>query len=177
MAQQVLDILAARNAFVTNFIVGKWLDANPAWAKKLTGAGHELANHTYSHAEFATLSPSAMASEITKARDVMQRLAGGGTTYFRPSGTDDGLAQPSAAVMQAASDAGYAYVIGWDVEPYDYKDPGAAAVRERVLAGVKPGSIISLHFGHRGTIDALPAILDGLASKQLAPVTLSTLLG
>jgi hypothetical protein len=35
---------------------------------------------------------------------------------------------------------------------------------------------VSLHFGHQGTIDALPAILDDLNRRGLRPVTLSQLL-
>jgi len=41
---------------------------------------------------------------------------------------------------------------------------------------VRPGSIVSLHLGHPGTVAALPQILAGLASRELLPVTLSRLL-
>jgi peptidoglycan/xylan/chitin deacetylase (PgdA/CDA1 family) len=58
LAQQYLDVFAARNVHVTCFIVGKWLDANQSWAAKLTAAGHELANHTYNHLTFASLPPA-----------------------------------------------------------------------------------------------------------------------
>jgi len=50
-------------------------------------------------------------------------------------------------------------------------------VTERTLAAVHPGAIVSLHFGHAGTVQALPAILDGLDQRNLTPVTVSTLLG
>jgi hypothetical protein len=35
---------------------------------------------------------------------------------------------------------------------------------------------VSLHLGHQGTVDALPGILDELASRGLTPVTASRLL-
>jgi len=57
-----------------------------------------------------------------------------------------------------------------------YRDPGAAEVASRTLAHVRPGSIVSLHLGHSGTVAALPKILAGLATKNLQPVTLSWLL-
>jgi hypothetical protein len=41
---------------------------------------------------------------------------------------------------------------------------------------VRSGDIVSLHFGHKSTIDALPSILRHLASNGLKPVTLGTLL-
>ncbi|MDQ5841197.1 MAG: hypothetical protein M3537_08670 [Chloroflexota bacterium] len=46
----------------------------------------------------------------------------------------------------------------------------------RTLEQVWPGSIVSLHLGHAGTVRALPQILTGLAAKGLVPVTLSRLL-
>jgi len=176
IAQRLLDGLAGR-AQITCFIVGSWLDANPTWARKLLDAGHELANHTYTHPTFTTLSPAAMATEITRCRDLLVKLTGSGGRFFRPSGTDDGQAKPSDAILQAAGSAGYDYVLGWDVEPFDYRDPGGTAVRTRVLDGTKPGSIVSLHFGHSGTADAIGAILDGYDRQGIKPVTVSTLLG
>ncbi|MCX7620468.1 MAG: polysaccharide deacetylase family protein [Acidimicrobiales bacterium] len=176
LAQRLLDVAASHEARLTCFIVGSWLEANPSWGRRLLDGGHELANHTFTHPEFAMLSPAAMRSEIVRCRDVLIRLTGDGGRYFRPSGTDDGLARPSDEVMAAASEAGYSVVLGWDVDPYDYKDPGPAAVRDRVLADVQPGSIVSLHFGHVGTVDALDEILGGLAARALRPVTVTEML-
>jgi peptidoglycan/xylan/chitin deacetylase (PgdA/CDA1 family) len=62
------------------------------------------------------------------------------------------------------------------VDSLDYTDPGPDAVVSTVLRLTRPGSIISLHFGHPGTVTALPAIMRGLASRGLRPVTLTELL-
>jgi len=175
-AAQLLDVLDARGVVMTAFIVGEWLEADPTWAARITGSGHELANHTYTHPTFGNLSPEAMAEEITRCRDVLVRLGGTGGKYFRPSGTADGTTMPSAAVLEAAGAAGYRTVLGFDVDPFDYQDPGAAAVAQRTLAAVAPGSVVSLHFDHPGTIEALPTILDGLAQRGLQPGTASQLL-
>ncbi len=176
MAQQMLDTAARRNARFTNFVVGNWIDANPLWAKKLLDGGHELANHTYTHPTFAALSRVAMAGELSRCRDALAKLSGNGGRFFRPSGTDDGLATPSAAILEEAAKAGYGIVLGWDVEPFDYKDPGAAAVQQRTLDAIKGGSIVSLHFGHQGTVDALDGILVGIADRGLRAVTVTELL-
>jgi peptidoglycan/xylan/chitin deacetylase (PgdA/CDA1 family) len=177
LAQQVLDIAKEHRAPITCFVIGSWLDANPAWGAKLRDAGHELANHTYTHPDFTKLSASAMLGEITKCRDALRRHAGDGGRFFRPSGTDDGTVDPGPTVDGAAGQGGYALVAGFDVDPYDYQDPGAAAVTSRTLAAARAGSIISLHFGHPGTVAALPDILDGLSTQGLTPVTLSRLVG
>ena len=118
-----------------------------------------------------------MRDEIVRTRDLLQRLTGKPGRYFRPSGTADGTTRPSDAVLVAAGDAGYRVVLGFDVDPLDYQSPGPAIVTQRTLAAVRPGSVVSLHFGYPGTVSALPGILDGLAARGLTPVTASALLG
>jgi peptidoglycan/xylan/chitin deacetylase (PgdA/CDA1 family) len=108
---------------------------------------------------------------------VLSQLTGGPGAAFRPSGTDDGTVSPGEQVLSVAAEAGYGTVLGFDVDPLDYDDPGADVVTQRTLAAVHPGAIVSLHFGHVGTVQAMPAILDGLAQRNLTPVTISTLLG
>lgn len=176
LADELLDVLDARHVRMTSFIVGEWLDANPDMAKRIADGGHEFANHTYTHPSFLALDRNAQVVEVVRCRDVLERLTGGPGVAFRTSGTDDGTASPGEQVLGVASEAGYTTVLGFDVDPLDYQDPGAAAVTERTLAAVRPGSIVSLHFGHPGTVQALPAILDGLDQRNLAPVTVSTLL-
>jgi peptidoglycan/xylan/chitin deacetylase (PgdA/CDA1 family) len=176
LAHQLLDILDARGVRITAFIVGAWLQKNPDWAKRLVDAGHELANHTQHHLVFEDLPSARKETEIVECRDLLRSLAGTGGTYFRPSGTVDGVTRPSDGTLTAAAQAGYATVLGYDVDPADYRDPGAAAVLARVLGGVHPGAIVSMHFGHAGTIAAMPHILDGLDQRGLKPVTSSDLL-
>jgi peptidoglycan/xylan/chitin deacetylase (PgdA/CDA1 family) len=176
LAQQLLDALAAGKAKATCFVVGKWLADNQSWAKRILDGGHELANHTYNHLSFETLSSQQKIDEIQRCRDLLVQLTGTGGTFFRPSGTDDGVTSPSSDTLAAAGQEEYRYVLGYDVDPIDYRDPGAAAVASRVLDSVKAGSIVSLHFNHPGTIAALPTILNGLDQRGLEPVTASTLL-
>ena len=177
LADELLDELATRRVKMTSFVVGDWLDANPEMAKRIADGGHEFANHTYTHPSFLRLSRDAQLGEVVRCRDVLVRLTGGPGAAFRPSGTDDGTASPGEQVLTVAAEAGYGTVLGFDVDPFDYDDPGAAAVTERTLAAIHPGAIVSLHFGHPGTVQALPAILDGLDQRNLTPVTMSTLLG
>ena len=176
LAAQLLDALAAGNAKATCFVVGMWLASNQSWAQRILDGGHELANHTYDHLSFETLSSQQKVDEIQRCRDLLVQLTGTGGTFFRPSGTDDGVTSPSADTLGAAGQEEYRYVLGYDVDPLDYQNPGADAVTSRVLDTVKAGSIVSLHFNHPGTIAALPAILDGIHQRGLTPVTASKLL-
>jgi peptidoglycan/xylan/chitin deacetylase (PgdA/CDA1 family) len=111
--------------------------------------------------------------EIVQGGQSLVPFIGSIGKWFRPSGTD----VPGQVILDEAGVAGYAYSIGYDVDSTDNKDPGPATVIAEVKAGIHPGAIVSMHFGHQGTITALPAILDHMAALGIAPVTLTTMLG
>jgi len=172
MTDAMLADAARAHVPVTVFAVGQWLDRDPPLAARLIGAGHELANHTYTHPSLGGLAAAAVASEIARCRDVLDRQAPGLARWFRPSGMDT----PTELVLSEAGRAGYATVVGYDVDPHDYQDPGAAAIVDRVRAGLQAGSIVSLHFGHAGTVAAFPQLVDLANQRGLSTVTVSTLL-
>ena len=160
---------------MTSFIVGDWLDANPTWAKKITDAGHELANHTYTHPSFLTLSREAMLDEIVRCRDLLERLSGLGRC-FRPSGNRRRHRPPPEAVLDVAGEAGYAHRARLRRRSARLRGSRRRRGRTAHTRRRRPGSIVSMHFGHPGTIAAMPAILDGLVQKGLTPVNASELL-
>jgi peptidoglycan/xylan/chitin deacetylase (PgdA/CDA1 family) len=172
LAEQLLAAAEAKRAKITVFAVGNWLAANPSIGRRILSGGHELANHTFTHPDLGTLAQPAVEAEFAQARDVIQQVAGNNGTYARPSAMD----RATPLVLAAAGVVGYRTVVAFDVDPSDYRDPGSQAVIDRTLAAVRPGSIVSLHLGHVGTLQALPAILDGLASRGLQAVTVKTLL-
>ena len=151
--------------------VGTWLAANPVLAREIVHGGHELGNHTYRHLDIDNLDAASALAEIAKCRDVLVSLTGSAGTHFRPSQTQSA----SALVRRLAGEAGYRTCLSYDVDSLDYTDPGPSAVRGNVAAA-RPGSIVSLHFGHPDTVSAMPHILADLAARRLAPVTASTLL-
>ncbi len=172
LAEALLRAAEAKGARITVFAVGNWLAANQALGRRILAAGHGLANHTYTHPNLAALSESAVEQEFAKARDVLMQVSGTNGHYARPSQMN----RSTPVVRAAAGAAGYGTVVAFDVDPSDYLDPGASLVISRTLAGVQRGSIVSMHLGHAGTVQALPAILDGLATRGLTPVTVQTLL-
>ena len=73
--------------------------------------------------------------------------------------------------MNSATD-----IILWDVDPYDWKRPGPAVVRARILKETRPGSIVLSHDIHPGTIEAMPSTFDELEAKGFKFVTVSELI-
>lgn len=79
-------------------------------------------------------------------------------------------------MVRLARQAGYPHLLSYDVDPRDYSDPGADAVRSETARLTRNGSVVSLHFGHAGTVAALPGILDDLHRRGIRAVTTSELL-
>ena len=173
IANKLISIFTATKTPVTVFAVGTWLKADPSIAKTLLDGGHDLGNHTYSHTQMKTISAKMVDSEIALCAAELTKLIGNHGKFFRPSGTQ----YSTALIRQTALKYGYKKCISYDVDSHDYQDPGKAAIVKNVMSTVKNGSIVSLHFEHQDTIDALPTVIEQLHAKGLTPVTLSTMLG
>lgn len=172
LARQLLGEAADLGVPITVFAVGQWLDAHQDLIPPILAAGNEVANHTYTHPTLTALPAGQVAAEIAGCRDVLARLTPTQGRYFRPSGTSTA----SPLILTEAGAAGYRTVVDFDVDPLDYTSPGADAVVARVRAGLRPGSIVSLHFGYPGTVAAFPRIATLLRTAGLTPVTVHDLL-
>jgi peptidoglycan/xylan/chitin deacetylase (PgdA/CDA1 family) len=172
MADALLAEAERAGAQVTVLAVGTWLGQYPQMAQRILRGGHDLGNHTMHHLDITAMDASGAYAEIAGCTRELQTLTGSAGRWFRPSRTQ--YATP--LIERAARKAGYPTCVSYDVDSLDYTDPGPDFIISRVLGLTRPGSIISLHLGHPGTVTALPAIVSGLASRGLRPVTLTELL-
>ncbi|MGW3241615.1 polysaccharide deacetylase family protein [Streptomyces sp. NPDC001070] len=172
LATALLREAERAEARVTVMAVGSWLDACPEMARRVLDGGHELGNHTQTHGPIDTMGVASAYTEIEECAARLRKLTGSPGRWFRPS-----RARLATRTVQiAARKAGYPHTLSYDVDSLDYTDPGAAAVQATVLREVRPGSVVSLHLGHSGTVAALPGILDGLHRRGLHAVTMTELL-
>jgi len=102
------------------------------------------------------LGAAAARVEIERCRDLIDRLTGSPGAHVRQSGG----AHPTALVLRHGRRG---RVSGLSVLrrrlAVTGTDPGPAAVRRTVAARAQPGSVVSMHFGHPGTLTALPGVL------------------
>ena len=169
----MLDLLKSRSVAVTAFAVGTWITAHPEITKRLVADGHELANHTENHLSMDKLTRQQVSDEIVQCGQALIPFIGNIGKWFRPSAT----VVPKQLILDEAGLAGYPVSVGYDVDSVDNNDPGSSAIISNVKNGIHPGAIVSFHFGHQGTIVALPSILDHLVNLNLQPVTVGVLLG
>jgi peptidoglycan/xylan/chitin deacetylase (PgdA/CDA1 family) len=168
---RLLDMLRERNIKATFYVIGRNVDLYPNVLRRTVSEGHEIGNHSFTHPILSKMSDSAVREELTKCRDAVTRAAGIQPRTMRP---------PYGALLQRQrewihTELNYPTIL-WSVDPLDWKRPGSAVVTSRILAGTTPGAIVLSHDLHGGTVDAMPATLDGLLNKGFKFVTVSQLL-
>jgi peptidoglycan/xylan/chitin deacetylase (PgdA/CDA1 family) len=173
LVSKLLDELKNQGITSTFFAIGDWIAAHPDLTKRAIADGHELGNHTKSHKGMLKLSREQVRSEIVGGGKALEPFIGSIGKWFRPSGTD----VPNDIILEEAGKAGYAVSVGYDIDSRDFKEPGPQAVITKVKNELHAGAIVSLHFGHQDTIDALPKIAALVTAAGLTPVTVTGLIG
>ena len=168
--QTLIDILERYGIQTTFFVVGTWVERYPESVKALSDAGHEVMNHSSTHAHFSTLSSAEITADISACNEKIASITGTSPTLFRcPYGEYDDH------VIEAVSSLGMT-AIQWDVDSLDWKGISAQEIERRVLDRVQPGSIVLFHNAAENTPEALPAILESLLADGYRIVPISELL-
>ncbi len=157
---KILATLTKHNLTGTFFITGAWATKNGDSVKRISAAGHEIYNHTYTHPHLTQVSDADIASELSRTDTLITQLTGKSTKpYFRPPYGDR-----NAHVLDIASQAGYRSVY-WTTDALDWETGQTADVVEsRILSHLKPGAIFLMHVGD----DITGQILDDTMTKILA---------
>lgn len=167
----VLDTLKAAGLHCTFFITGQFSQESPALVQRMAVEGHEVANHSWSHPRFTTLSPEQVASEIERTEDAVRALTQCSTKpYFRfPYGAGSGR------LVEQINSLGYIGVL-WTFDTLDSLGASAETVRTRVRKYACPGAIILMHCGSAEGARALPSVIADLKDAGFEPVTLTEVL-
>ncbi len=120
--QRVLDVLEKHNVKATFFIVGRTLslEANQAMLVKTFNAGHEIANHSYSHPDLRTLSDADFLAQINQTNDKVKALTGQTPVLFRP---------PSGYFTQHQLSISPLSFVLWYIDSWDWFRIGASQVK------------------------------------------------
>ena len=82
--QQLIDIMGRYGVKATFFVVGDWVERYPDSVKALHEAGHEIMNHSNSHAHLPRLSTQAVIDDLNACNDKIQAVTGVRPTLIRP---------------------------------------------------------------------------------------------
>ena len=157
---QFLQVLQQAGITATFCMIGRQVLAHPEWANAVVAAGMTLCNHTFNHnMQLANAPADLVEAEIQSGADAIKRVTGQAPRFYRAPG---GFLSP--LIEDNANRLGE-QVLGWNVDPSDYRRPGPPGIVDRVMVQVRSGSIILLHDGggdRSQTLAALPVIISRL---------------
>jgi peptidoglycan-N-acetylglucosamine deacetylase len=171
LTPKLLDLLAAHHIKATFFVIGENVAEHPEIVARAAREGHEIGNHSWSHPNFGRMSDDNVRSQLRRTDDAIRSATGNRPTLLRPP-----YGSITAREKRWIHDEFGYRIILWDVDPYDWKRPGPAVVRNRILKETHRGSIVLSHDIHPGTIEAMPSTLNALEAKGFKFVTVSELL-
>ena len=175
---RILEALRKRNYKATFFVIARKAEQHPGVVAAILQAGHELGLHGYEHDRLtAWRAPSRIVADIRKAQEVLLRLAGQKVFWYRPP---IGHVSPRTAEAVRKADV---ELVAWSVRCVDgLRNRNPRRVAARVERKLHDGAIVMLHdASERGefvpaTVQCIDAILDSVARRGFASVTLSQLL-
>ena len=165
-----LDVLEQFDVPATMFVTGQWADTNPTLVSRMAAEGHLVANHSYSHPDFTTISDAEVSRQLALAEAAISARTNQSTKpYVRPPyGAQD------ARVNQVLGNEGFRYDVLWTVDSLGWKGLSAPEVVKRCLDRVVPGAVLMFHLSAKSDLDALPWIIQWLRDNGYGLVRLDS---
>ncbi len=156
---EILDVLAEHGAVATFFPIGNQVDDGEALLRRAVAEGHRIGNHTWDHDRLVGIDEAEFDDVVGRTAGAITDSTGLTPTCLRPPGGEiDDDAQ------QWARSRGLSVEM-WTVDPQDWREPGADAIVDDVIARVTAGDVVLLHDGggdRSQTVRALDRLLDRL---------------
>ena len=171
---KILDVLEKYNVKATFFIIGENAKYYQDTLIKIVNKGHELGNHTFSHAIIKDKSAVDITKEIEDCQNAIYDICGENTVLFRP---------PGGIMADVAAEDGELFenydIILWSVDTMDWACHDPQKIAECVINNTKSGDIILMHdyIGKNSpTPEALDIIIPSLIEKGYEFVTVGELI-
>lgn len=173
LTPQFLDSLRRLKVRSTFFLIGSRTAANARLLRRMQRDGHELANHSWDHANLGRGGAKASA-QLRATNRAIRRVTGFTPCVMRPP-----YGASSRNLVRRVRAQGMTSIL-WDVDPLDWRRPGVRKIAGVVRSQSRAGSIILEHDGGgpRGqTLAAIPKYVRRLKARGYEFVTVSELLG
>jgi peptidoglycan-N-acetylglucosamine deacetylase len=184
---KILDVLKAKHATATFFLIGIQADKFSGLAKRIYDEGNTIGNHTFTHPDVTNMSTPLIKAELNLTERLFASMLGVRTTLMRPPYAIDEEPDTADQVrpLEIPQDMGY-ITVGNRIDPNDWSENPhrtAEQITDYVLSHLPPcrvenlrcGNIVLLHDGggdRSETVRALPMIIDGVRARgyEIAPV-------
>ena len=169
---RIIDVLEGFGVRGTFFVVGERADRARDVVSALATAGHEVANHSWSHRSLWFCGPQRTSSEIARCHDLLGELTGAAPRYFRPP-----WGMVNAAMFGVLRRLDERCVF-WSIQPEGLRPQSADDQVASVVRRARAGAIVDLHDAEGVTgapgrlVDALPPMIAALreAGYDLVPL-------
>lgn len=181
---KIAAILRAQRVPATFFEVGSLVVRHPELTRMLYRDGFELGNHTFTHADPATLPGWESSMQIAATESAIAGAAGVRPVLVRPpySSTPDAVTNRQEQAWARIARAGYRIVLSnYDTE--DWSRPGVSTIVSNVVSQLPrdgSGGIVLMHDagGNRAeTVAALPKLIGALRARGYTFARVSDLAG
>ncbi|MBQ0017097.1 MAG: polysaccharide deacetylase family protein, partial [Clostridiales bacterium] len=157
--EKIMEICSEYNVKATFFLTGIWVEKYPELVKKIYDNGFEIGTHSNTHPDMTKLSQSQMKLELETCCNMITEITGQKISIFRPP-----YGAYNDTLIETAKELDLT-TIQWDVDSLDWKGISAMEITNRILNGVRCGSIILCHNNSDHILEALPIVLDRLQKK------------
>jgi len=177
--QHLLEVLARHDVKATFFLIGRYVAQRPDIARAIVAAGHEVANHTFTHPSLLFLSPARVRQELGDCEKALADAVDAHAPLFRPP---FGARRPH--VLQTAWDLRLETVM-WSVTCYDWRQTTPERIEQHAVRQIRGGDVILLHDGghlamgadRSATVAATDRLIERYKGEGYGFVTVSQMMG
>lgn len=165
----IVKTLQAHKARATFFVLGNRVPTHQAAIDNVLANHNEIASHSMAHKNLTKLSAVEMTGQIRPVDEALQQQHAYTPALFRvPYGAKNESVQET---LKAEGKP----IIGWSVDPYDWKVKDKDKVVEHILSHVQDGDIVLMHDIYQPTAEAVAELVPALQEKGYQLVTVSEL--
>lgn len=167
----MLEVLAKHNVKGTFFELAKNVNAMKELSLKVKAAGHEMANHSFTHAQLTKVTDAALKYEIVDSTQVLTQVWGEPPKFFR---TPYGAGTNVEKIRKVIADQKMIHVF-WNVDTLDWQDKNPVTIVERARKQIdvlKKG-VILFHDIHDQSVKATDLLLKEMTAKGIRFTTMS----
>lgn len=166
---RILETLEEFDAKATFYMLGRNAIKYPYIAEMVAQDGHEIANHSITHANLNAITAAAIKEEVSLSQQQIKDATGIAPTSFRPP-----YGEYNNIVLEQAKQTDQ-IVTMWTIDTLDWQSKNTNAILHNVSMSTN-GDIVLMHDIHPTTADALPTVLKYLQDQGFEFITVSEML-
>ncbi len=167
----LLKLLEKHGVKCTFFVQGEYAYKHPDAIAAIFNAGHELANHSFTHPEMPDCTDGEIYKEIVKTNEMIEQVTGKKVVLYRPPSGN--YTYRDRAISRALG----CEMILWTFDSHDgFRDASRERIWKRMTENSRPGAIILMHIYGTYTQDILDEYLPLMQEEGYSFVTVSDLM-